>query len=72
MVETVTGWVWCTKGMRQSDFTPYGVGVTLYFQFLKFLCSMFFILTVLNIPAYIFFYSGNNKDTSGDLKSGLA
>lgn len=33
---------------------------------------MFFILTIINIPAYIFFYSGNNKEASGDLKSGLA
>jgi hypothetical protein len=72
--DTKTGWHWFTKASRASEFTTYGVGMTLYFQFLKFLAMMFFILAFLNIPAYIFFASGNPSalETSKDLKAQLA
>jgi hypothetical protein len=72
--DTKNGWHWFTKASRASEFTTYGVGMTLYFQFLKFLAMMFFILAFLNIPAYIFFASGNPSalETSKDLKAQLA
>lgn len=57
--DTKTGWAWCTKEVRSSEFTNYGVGVTLYFQFLKFLSTAFAILTILSLPAFIFYKSGS-------------
>lgn len=71
LIDTKTGWHWFTKASRASEFTTYGVGMTLYFQFLKFLTMMFFILAFVNIPAYIFFASGNSSalETSKDLKA---
>lgn len=71
LFDTKTGWHWFTKETRASDFTTYGVGITLYFQFLKFLATMFLIMTVVSIPAYIFFSSGNSsvQQTSTDLKT---
>lgn len=72
VVETKTGWVWFTSTIRKSEFTNYGVGVTLYFQFLKFLSMMFLMLTILSVPAYIFYFSGTQSDDgSGDMKSFL-
>ena len=69
--DTKTGMHWFTKASRASEFTTYGVGMTLYFQFLKFLTMMFLILAFVNIPAYIFFASGNSSalETSKDLKA---
>ena len=74
IVETKTGWHWFTKAARASEFTSYGVGITLYFQFLKFLAIMFFILMVVSCPAYIFFASGNpsRQDGNSGLKASLA
>ena len=67
--DTITGWHWFTKAARASDFTAYGVGITLYFQFLKFLAIMFLIFSLVSGPAYIFFASGNPSRQDGD--SGL-
>jgi hypothetical protein len=69
--DTKTGMHWFTKAARASDFTTYGVGMTLYFQFLKFLSLMFLIMTVISAPAYIFFASGNpaRQEASSDLKT---
>lgn len=74
IIDTKTGWHWFTKAARASDFTSYGVGITLYFQFLKFLAIMFLILTVVSGPAYIFFASGNpsRQDGNSGLKESLA
>jgi len=58
--------------MRESEFSPYGVGVTLYFQFLKFLSSLFLIMIILSLPAYIFFYNGNTSVGEGGLKAYFA
>jgi len=65
---------WFTKQARASDFTTYGVGITLYFQFLKFLATIFLIFSLISGPAYIFFASGNpsREDGNSDLKSQLA
>jgi hypothetical protein len=48
------------------------VGVTLYFQFLKFLSLVFVFLALVSIPAYMFYFSGTQSDDgSGDMKSFL-
>mmetsp|Transcript_2180 Transcript_2180/g.3244 ORF Transcript_2180/g.3244 Transcript_2180/m.3244 type:complete len:222 (+) Transcript_2180:708-1373(+) len=55
---TSSGWPHCKKGMRKSDFREYGVGIVLYFQFLKFVICFLFIFTVLSIPNFLLFYYG--------------
>ena len=47
--------------MRKTDLGVYGVGIALYFQFIKSMVWFFFIATVLSMPAYIFYYSGNQS-----------
>ncbi|CDW83214.1 UNKNOWN [Stylonychia lemnae] len=62
--KTKTGWHCCTKNSRKSDFSRYGIGIVLYFQFLKHMTIVFCLMALLSIPAYIFFFSGNSADTS--------
>ena len=56
---TSTGFHLCCKKSRESDLKKYGSGITLYFQFLKHMTAVFFIMSLLSIPAYIFYLSGN-------------
>lgn len=51
----------CCKSMRKTELAPYGVGIALYFQFLKHMIYTFFLLSILSVPSYIFFYSGNSS-----------
>ena len=71
---TKTGWSCCCKSSRKSDFSPYGVGMVLYFQLLKHLTIVFLMMAVMSIPAYIFFFSGNQTDPAnyGSVKYILA
>jgi hypothetical protein len=55
----------CVKSVRESDFKQFGIGVVLYFKFLKFMGSMMFIFCILSIPSYVFFYYGNDS-SNGD------
>lgn len=57
--KTKTGSNLCCFKARRSDLSIFGVGVTLYFQFLKFMIFAMFLLSFFSIPSYIFFYSGN-------------
>ena len=43
---------------------PYGVGTVLYFQMLKYLAFMFFMMFILSIPAMIFFFSAQTVEDS--------
>jgi len=54
-----TGWHCACKRMRESDFREMGVGISVYFKFLKFMMLLFLWFTVLSIPAYFFYYTGN-------------
>ena len=57
------GWSHCNKNMRKTDYGVYGVGVVLYFQFLKYLCVMMFLFTILSVPSYLMFSNGmRSKD----------
>ncbi|TNV86148.1 hypothetical protein FGO68_gene10021 [Halteria grandinella] len=58
---TNTGISCCGKTSRQSEFAPYGVGIVLYFQFLKFIALVLFFATLMSIPSYIFYFSGNSS-----------
>lgn len=54
----------CTKESRKTELVPYGVGISLYFQFLKHMTYTLFFLTFLSLPAYAFYFSGNNSGTN--------
>jgi hypothetical protein len=58
---TKTGSSCCGRNTRQSQLAPYGVGITLYFQFLKYIAGLLFLVSLLSTPAYIFYYSGNSS-----------
>ncbi|CAM9423368.1 unnamed protein product, partial [Scytosiphon promiscuus] len=47
--------IWDTRLHELEDM---GIGVSLYFQFLKFLTAMYFVLTILSIPSLLFAVSG--------------
>jgi pilus assembly protein TadC len=49
----------CMAKFRKSDFTQYGPGVVIYFQFIKYWATIMFLLTLFSLPAFIFYYSGN-------------
>ena len=58
---TQTGISCCGKASRKTDLANYGVGIALYFQFLKYIAWLLFVTSLLSLPAYIFFYSGNSS-----------
>lgn len=65
---THTGW-FCMRGRRESsDITEkLGLGTSLYFKQLKSLTLLFLLFTILNLPAFIFFYKGSVSEiTSTD------
>jgi hypothetical protein len=53
---TSFGWHCCCKSMRKSDIRGMGVGVSVYFKFLKFMMALFLWFTILSIPAYYLYY----------------
>jgi type IV secretory pathway VirB6-like protein len=42
--------------VRKTDLNEYGVGLVLYFQFLKYVGIMMLILTLLSVPNMLVFY----------------
>jgi hypothetical protein len=69
--DTKTGSGCCSKDARKTDLGVYGVGMVLYFQFLKSVTWMFFIASIFSAPAYMFYYSGNTSNGQSNLKSEL-
>jgi len=61
VIFTKVGSYSCFKENRRSDLAQYGPGVVAYFQFLKFLILIFFIMSVLAAPSMTFYFSGNNS-----------
>ena len=61
--KTKTGWHCWRPSFRKSDFDVYGMGVVIYFQFVKYMACMFFWMTVMSIPAMAFYWSGNPADS---------
>jgi len=49
---------YCLKSSAKSDLSKFGVGIVLYFKFLKHLIFFFSLFTALSIPAFIF-YTGS-------------
>ena len=58
LCDTRTGWSHCLKRYRKTDLNDYGVGIVLYYQFLKYLGIMMLIASILSIPSYLLFYHG--------------
>lgn len=56
-----TGWHCICKSMRTSDIRDLGVGISVYFKFLKFMMLLFLWFTFLSLPAYFFYYTGNES-----------
>ncbi|CDW73927.1 UNKNOWN [Stylonychia lemnae] len=54
-----TGWHCVCKSCKHSDLREMGVGVTVYFKMLKFLMILFLWFSFLSLPAYLFYYNGN-------------
>jgi len=42
--------------MRKSDIRGMGVGVSVYFKFLKFMMALFLWFTLLSLPAYFLYF----------------
>jgi hypothetical protein len=58
-----TGWHCCCKRMRNSDIRDLGVGISVYFKFLKFIICLYLWFAILSLPAYLLYYSGNETGT---------
>jgi hypothetical protein len=43
---------------EKGDFDIFGVGIVLYFKFMKLMILLFFLFTLFSIPAYLFYISG--------------
>ena len=56
---TRTGWHCCRPKVRQSDLKDYGMGMVIYFQFLKYMATLYCLSTIISIPSMIFYYSGS-------------
>lgn len=62
LCSTRAGWhSCCFKSVRSSDFAPFGVGIVAYFQFMKYMACIFFLMTVLSIPTMMVFLSGSGN-----------
>ena len=63
-----------SREARKSDFEKYGVGIVVYFQFLKYMAFMFFFISLLSVAPMIFFYFGTQSDFSSpyDLITGTS
>jgi len=49
----------CRKKHRESEFAHYGPGVVIYFQFVKYMMWVSVIMSLLAIPKFVLYYSGN-------------
>ena len=58
LCDTRIGCSHCMKAYRKTDLNEYGVGIVLYYQFLKYLGIMMLIASILSIPSCLLFYHG--------------
>ena len=58
---TSTGWYCCCRCGRNSDLRELGAGITVYFKMLKYLMCLFLWFSFLSVPAYFFYYTGNES-----------
>ena len=71
--KTNTGWFLCCNQYTHSDIADeLGLGMSIYFKQLKNLVLMLAICTILSLPSYVLFWSGdpsNNKFSIEDPKA---
>lgn len=70
---TSTGWHHPNKKYRESGFKELGVGVSLYFKFLKYLVCIFLVAGIFSLPAIILFINAStgNFSTNPSLETAL-
>jgi hypothetical protein len=68
-----TGWHACCGTSKKSDLDQFGVGVVLYFRFVKYMIGFFFLFSLLQLPALYFSIQSSLNFTSGasDYKTAL-
>jgi hypothetical protein len=54
-----SGFHCCCKTTEKSHFDKFGVGVSLYFKFMKYLMGFFLIFTIISLPIMYFSVRGN-------------
>lgn len=64
---TSTGWYCLCKRLRKAEIRELGIGMSIYFKFLKYMMTVFFLLTLFSIPTMIIFYNSNTPDDFGKL-----
>lgn len=62
----------CIKSQRKSDFSDFGIGITLYFKMIKYLIYLFLILSMLSVPVFIIYWSGNETEIQFTSKQALS
>ena len=55
-----TGSFFLPKKFRKTDFAELGTGVCLYFKMIKYMMGLFLLFTILSIPSYFLYWTGNN------------
>jgi len=62
----------CFPRWRKNDIQEFGIGLVLYFRFIKFLIYLFAWCTLLSIPSFIFFGSAYLNRVNADGSEALA
>jgi hypothetical protein len=55
-----TGYHFCCNTSEKTDLERMGVGISLYFRFLKYLGGFFFLFIIFSIPSIFFSIEGKN------------
>lgn len=53
-----TGYHFCCFTSKSTDIEKMGVGISLYFKFIKYLMGYFFLFIILSIPSIFLSYQG--------------
>ena len=59
------------KELQASDFDQYGVGIVLYFKYLKFMTILLFVLSVLQVPSLLIYGVAGGAAGSVEGKGGV-
>lgn len=56
---THTGWYCLCKSWRKAEIRELGIGMSIYFKFLKYFMFVFLLMTALSIPSLYIYYHGD-------------
>ena len=65
--KTSTGWNFPISKLRQTDMKDFGVGIWIYFKWLKYLICIFLIATIISVPLFVFFIGASTTVPSKSL-----